>query len=51
MKLAQVESSFAQKARRELVEIETKLDRLLDLQLNFGKFSPPYEGGARGGLF
>ena len=34
MKLAQAESSFAQKARRELVEIETKLDRLLDLQLD-----------------
>ena len=34
MKLAQAESSFAQKARDELVEIETKLDRLLDLQLN-----------------
>jgi len=31
MKVAQTESSFAQKARRELVEIETKLDRLLDL--------------------
>ena len=28
------ESSFAQKARNELVEIETKLDRLLDLQLD-----------------
>src|SRR3989338_5298976 len=26
--------SFAQKARNELVEIETKLDRLLDLQLD-----------------
>src|SRR3990167_8745386 len=34
MKLAQAESSFAQKARNELVEIETKLDRLLDLQLD-----------------
>ena len=34
MKLAQAESSFAQKARDELVEIETKLDRLLDLQLD-----------------
>src|SRR5574343_586035 len=34
MKIAQAESSFAQKARNELVEIETKLDRLLDLQLN-----------------
>ena len=34
MKTAQAESSFAQKARRELVEIETKLDRLLDLQLD-----------------
>src|SRR4030043_2120509 len=33
-KLAQAESSFAQKARNELVEIETKLDRLLDLQLD-----------------
>ena len=33
-KLAQAESSFAQKARDELVEIETKLDRLLDLQLD-----------------
>ncbi len=31
---AQAESSFAQKARNELVEIETKLDRLLDLQLD-----------------
>ena len=30
---AQAESSFAQKARNELVEMETKLDRLLDLQL------------------
>ncbi len=34
MKSAQAESSFAQKARNELVEIETKLDRLLDLQLD-----------------
>ena len=34
MKIAQAESSFAQKARDELVEIETKLDRLLDLQLD-----------------
>jgi len=34
IKLAQAESSFAQKARNELVEIETKLDRLLDLQLD-----------------
>ena len=34
MKIAQAESSFAQKARRELVEIKTKLDRLLDLQLD-----------------
>ena len=34
MKIAQAESSFAQKARRELVEIEIKLDRLLDLQLD-----------------
>ena len=34
MKLTQAESSFAQKARNELVEIETKLDRLLDLQLD-----------------
>ena len=34
MKIAQAESSFAQKARNELVEIETKLDRLLDLQLD-----------------
>jgi hypothetical protein len=34
MKSAQAESSFAQKARDELVEIETKLDRLLDLQLD-----------------
>src|SRR4030043_2063705 len=34
MKLDQAESSFAQKARNELVEIETKLDRLLDLQLD-----------------
>ncbi len=33
MKIAQAESSFAQKARDELVELETKLDRLLDLQL------------------
>src|SRR3989338_10938897 len=31
---AQAESSFAQKARNELVEMETKLDRLLDLQLD-----------------
>ena len=31
---AQAESSFAQKTRDELVEIETKLDRLLDLQLD-----------------
>jgi len=34
MKIAQAESSFAQKLRNELVEIETKLDRLLDLQLD-----------------
>lgn len=34
MKFAQAESSFAQKARNELVKIETKLDRLLDLQLD-----------------
>ena len=34
MKIAQAESSFAQKARNELVEIETKLDCLLDLQLD-----------------
>ena len=34
MKVAQAENSFAQKARDELVEIETKLDRLLDLQLD-----------------
>ena len=34
MKIAQAESSFAQKARNELIEIETKLDRLLDLQLD-----------------
>ena len=34
MKIAQAESSFAQKARNELLEIETKLDRLLDLQLD-----------------
>jgi site-specific DNA recombinase len=34
MKSVQAESSFAQKARNELVEIETKLDRLLDLQLD-----------------
>ena len=34
MKIAQAESSFAQKARDELMEIETKLDRLLDLQLD-----------------
>ena len=34
MEIAQAESSFAQKARNELVEIETKLDRLLDLQLD-----------------
>ena len=33
MKTAQAESSFAQKSRDELVEIETKLDRLLDLHL------------------
>jgi len=31
---AQAESSFAQNARNEIVEIETKLDRLLDLQLD-----------------
>ena len=31
--------SFAQKARNELVEIETKLDRLLDLQLEGNIFS------------
>ena len=34
MKIAQTESSFAKKAKRELVKTETKLDRLLDLQLN-----------------
>ena len=34
IKSAQAESSFAQKLRDELVEIETKLDRLLDLQLD-----------------
>ena len=34
IKIAQAESSFVQKARNELVEIETKLDRLLDLQLD-----------------
>ena len=34
METAQAESSFAQKARNELVEIEAKLDRLLDLQLD-----------------
>ena len=34
IKIAQAESSFAQKARNELAEIETKLDRLLDLQLD-----------------
>ena len=34
MEIAQAESSFAKKARNELVEIETKLDRLLDLQLD-----------------
>jgi len=34
MKLAQAESSFAQKARDGLVEIEAKLDRLLDSQLD-----------------
>lgn len=34
MKTAQAESSFAQKLRDELVEIENKLDRLLDLQLD-----------------
>ena len=39
MKSAQAESSFAQKLRDELVEIETKLDRLLDLQLD-GSLSP-----------
>ena len=33
MKTAQAESSFAQKLRDELIEIETKLDRLLDLHL------------------
>ncbi|USN53051.1 MAG: hypothetical protein H6759_05500 [Candidatus Nomurabacteria bacterium] len=33
MKTAQAESSFAQKLRDELVEIEAKLDRLLDLHL------------------
>ena len=31
---AQAESSFAQEARNELVEVETKLERLLDLQLD-----------------
>ncbi len=39
MEIAQAESSFAQKARDELAEIEIKLDRLLDLQLN-GSLSP-----------
>jgi len=34
MEIAQAESTFAQKARNEIVEIETKLDRLLDLQLD-----------------
>ena len=34
IEIAQAESSFAQKARNELVEIETKLDRLLDLKLD-----------------
>ncbi len=34
MKTAQAESSFAQKLRDELVKIEAKLDRLLDLQLD-----------------
>ncbi len=34
MRITQAESSFVQKARNELVEIETKLDRLLDLQLD-----------------
>ncbi len=33
MEIAQAESSFAQKTRDELVQVETKLDRLLDLQL------------------
>ena len=33
MDIAQAESSFAQKTRDELVQVETKLDRLLDLQL------------------
>jgi len=33
-KQAQAESAFAQKLRDELVEIESKLDRLLDLQLS-----------------
>jgi len=33
MKTAQAESSFAQKLRDEFLEIETKLDRLLDLHL------------------
>lgn len=32
MKVTQAESSFAQKMQDELVKIETKLDRLLDLQ-------------------
>jgi len=33
IEIAQAESSFAQKTRDELVQVETKLDRLLDLQL------------------
>ncbi len=33
MEIAQAESSFAGNARDELVQVETKLDRLLDLQL------------------
>jgi hypothetical protein len=34
IKIAKAESSFSQKARNEIVELETKLDRLLDLQLD-----------------
>jgi len=33
MDIAQAESSFSQRTRNELVQVETKLDRLLDLQL------------------
>jgi len=42
MKSAQAESSFAQKARNELVAIETKFDRLLDLQLDGSLSSMEY---------